>query len=86
MFSGLKHGLVVAILLWLAFTLIRVGLTMLCQAHPDYLLMSGSFEDGLPPLSCSHSFQDAMAFLFNTMVGFPADSCLVKRCIYHGGM
>ena len=40
MFSGLRPGLVVALLLWFAFTLIRVGLTMLCQAHPDYLLMS----------------------------------------------
>ena len=73
MFSGLRPGLVVALLLWFAFTLIRVGLTMLCQAHPDYLLMSGSFEDDVPALSCSHSFPDAMAFLFNTKADWHYD-------------
>ena len=42
MFTAIKHGFVVALLLWVAFTLARVGLTMLCQTYPDYLLMSGA--------------------------------------------
>lgn len=70
MFSGLQHGFVVAILLWIAFTLVRVGMTLLCQSHPDYLLKDD--------LSCSHSFENAMAFLFNTKADWAYDGQMTE--------
>ena len=71
MFSALKHGIIIACLLWMAFTAFSVGITMLCQTYPEYLLGSLAFEDGM---SCSDSWFNAMAFLFNTKVfaSFPS--------------
>jgi hypothetical protein len=42
MFSAIKHGFVVGLIMWVAFTMSRIGLTLLCQTYPEYLLMSGT--------------------------------------------
>ena len=65
MFSAVRFVFVIFILLWVAFTILRIGLTMLCQTCPSYLM--GTTVSG--DVSCPDSFHNAMALVWNDVQG-----------------
>ena len=64
MFSAISHGLVVWVVLHLVFVFIRIGLTILCQTYPDYLLNGATVGDDV---TCSDNPLNAFALLFNSV-------------------
>ena len=64
MFSAIWHGFIVGVILWIAFTLTRIGLTLLCQTYPTHLLAS-TVDGGDHRVSCSDSYFNSFSLIFN---------------------
>jgi hypothetical protein len=72
MFKAIFSGLLIGMILWIAFTFARMGLTALCQTYPSYLLdgfAADGFDAEATTVFCTDSFQNAFAVIFNMESG-----------------
>ena len=81
MFSALKYGVVVAFILWTSFAMARIGLTMLCQTYPKYLIGSEAFGD--ENVVCSNSFENTLAALFQHQADWAYDGQMTELWVLY---